>query len=103
MTDRHDVAARRPPAAHGFAGRVTARGPLAFVLGVLVAAPVLLVTLSLAALLVGGGALAALVLPVLLRHARRPSGGAGQDDDVIELEADQFRRVDPRDRNGPRP
>jgi len=93
MTDQHDVGPRRPPTAHGFSRTYTVRGPLAPLIGLLVLAPALLAVVSLAALLVGGGALAALVLPALLRHRARQAVPPG-DRDTIELDHDQYRHVD---------
>lgn len=101
MTDTRDVDPRRGPRLHGFSRTYAFRGPFAPLIGLLVLAPALLAVVSLAAVLVGGGALAAVLLPVLLRHRSRqrqavPPGGP----DTIELDHDQYRRVDtsqPRD------
>jgi len=102
MTDTQDVDPRSRPRVHGFSRTYTMRGPLAPLVGLLVLAPALLAVVSLAALLVGGGALAAMLLPVLLRRRVRQGQAvppAGRD--TIELDQDQYRRVDapaPRDR-----
>ncbi|MCK6557248.1 hypothetical protein L6Q96_22130 [Candidatus Binatia bacterium] len=104
MTEPLDAEPHRRPRTHGFARTFTLRGPLAPLLGLLVLAPALLAVLSLAALLVGGGALAALLLPPLLRHRNRqrqamPRGEA----DCIELDREQYRRVDSPGTPTPRP
>lgn len=60
-------------------------------LALLLVAPLLLVFLSFAAVLMAGGAVAAFVLPLFLRRRlRRPE----QDPDVITLERDQFSRLE---------
>jgi hypothetical protein len=60
----------------------------------LIAAPLLLATLSVAALALAGGTAAALLLPLF--GGRRPRGQAA-DDGCITLERDQYTRVE-RDR-----
>lgn len=70
------------------------RGPWAPLVGLLVLAPALLAVLSLAALLVGGGALAALLLPALLRHrGKHGQPVPGNGGDCIELDREQYRRI----------
>jgi len=67
------------------------QGTLPPALALLLVAPLLLVFLSFAAMLVAGGTVAALFLPLFLRgRLRRPE----RDDDVITLEHDQYSRVD---------
>ena len=67
------------------------QGRLPPALALLLVAPLLLVFLSFAAMLVAGGTVAALFLPLFLRgRLRRPE----RDDDVITLEHDQYSRVD---------
>lgn len=68
------------------------RGTLSPLSGVLLVAPLLLIFFSLAAALLAGGALAALVLPFILR--RRVEQTPPRRPDYIELEPDQYRRVD---------
>ena len=66
------------------------RGTVPALLALLVMAPLLFVFLSVAAMLVAGGVLGALVLPWFLgRGARGP-----RDTREIELGRDQYRRVD---------
>ncbi|HXQ20229.1 MAG TPA: hypothetical protein VN812_01060 [Candidatus Acidoferrales bacterium] len=64
-------------------------GALPPALALLLVAPLLFVFLSIAAVVVTGGALAAFVLPIVLR-GRNPRRG---DDDVITLERDQYSHV----------
>lgn len=60
-------------------------------LALLLVAPLLFVFLSFAAMLLAGGTVAALVLPLFLRgRLRRPERDAG----AITLERDQYSRVD---------
>jgi hypothetical protein len=83
----------------------TTDGPRGFVyqgnvpplLGLLLMAPLLLVFLSVAAALVAGGTVAAVVLPWFLRHRF----GAPKDTDCIELPRDQYTRVDDERRRLP--
>lgn len=60
-------------------------------LALLLVAPLLLIFLSFAAVLMAGGTVAALVLPLFLRRRLRR---AQQDPDVITLERDQFSRLE---------
>ncbi len=70
------------------------QGTLPPALALLLVAPLLFVFLSVAAVLIAGGALAALGLPLVLRRRlRRPA--ADGDGDVVTLEPDQYSRVDP--------
>ena len=102
MTDPHDVDPQRPRV-HVFARAFTLRGPLAPLVGLLVLAPALLAVLSLAALLVGGGALAALLLPALLRRRGRHTGAMpSAEGDYIELDREQYRHVDTTSARAPR-
>ena len=66
------------------------RGTVPPWLALLMVAPLLFVFLSFAAVLVTGGALGALVLPLFLRRG----SGARRDTHEIELDRDQYRRVD---------
>ncbi len=67
------------------------QGTLPPALALLFVAPLLLVFLSFAAMLLAGGAVAALFLPLFLRsRLRRPE----PDHDVITLERDQYSAVD---------
>lgn len=67
------------------------QGTLPPALALLLIAPLLLVFLSFAAMLVAGGTVAALFLPLFFRgRLRRPE----RDDDVITLERDQYSPVD---------
>lgn len=66
-------------------------------LALLLVAPLLLVFLSLAAALVTGGALAAFFLPLFFRGRR----GKPRVPDCIELERDQYSRVDTQPRQLP--
>jgi hypothetical protein len=67
------------------------QGTLPPALALLLVAPLLLVFLSFAAMLVAGGAVAALFLPMFLRRRlRQPE----RDNDVITLERDQYSPVD---------
>jgi hypothetical protein len=66
-------------------------------LALLLVAPLLLVFLSLAAALVIGGALAAFFLPLFFRGRL----GKPRDADCIELERDQYSRVDTHPRQLP--
>jgi hypothetical protein len=85
----------------------TTEGPRAFVyqgtvpplLGLLLLAPMLLVFLSLAAAMVAGGTVAAVVLPWALRR----SFGKPQATNSIELSRDQYTRVDSAPRRLPPP
>jgi hypothetical protein len=65
--------------------------------GLLLVAPLLLVFLSLAAAVVAGGTVAAVALPWLLRRRF----GTPRDADCIELERDQYSRVDSAPRRLP--
>jgi hypothetical protein len=67
-------------------------GTLPPALALLLVAPVLFVFLSFAAVLLAGGTLAALGLPLLLRRRLRR---ADAESDAITLERDQYSRVDP--------
>jgi len=67
------------------------RGTLPPALGLLLLAPFAFLFLSFAAVLLAGGALATLVLPIFLR--RRLSRKA--DDQYIELKRDEYARVEP--------
>lgn len=76
------------------------QGTLPPALALLLVAPLLLVFLSFVAMLVAGGAVAALFLPLFLRgrlrerlreRLRQPE----RDNDVITLERDQYSPVDP--------
>jgi len=73
------------------------RGYLPPMLGVLLLAPLLVVFLSLAAAIVAGGTVAALVLPWLFRSrvVKPPSG------DSIELRRDQYSHVNSEPRRLP--
>jgi len=67
------------------------QGTLPPALALLLVAPLLLIFLSFAAMLVAGGTVAALFLPLFLRRRlRRPERDAG----VITLERDQYSQVD---------
>jgi hypothetical protein len=67
------------------------QGTLPPTLALLLVAPLLLIFLSFAAMLVAGGAVAALFLPLFLRgRLRRPE----RDNDVITLERDQYSQID---------
>ena len=67
------------------------QGTLPPALALLLIAPLLFVFLSFAALLLAGGTVAALVLPLVLRgRLRRPE----RNDDVITLERDQYSHVE---------
>jgi hypothetical protein len=66
-------------------------GTLPPALALLLIAPLLFVFLSFAAILLAGGTVAALFLPLFLRGRLRR---AGRDDNVITLERDQYSRVD---------
>jgi hypothetical protein len=67
------------------------QGTLPPALALLLVAPLLLVFLSFAAMLVAGGTVAALFLPLFLRgRLRRPE----RDNGVITLERDQYSQVD---------
>jgi len=66
------------------------RGTLPPALGVLLLVPILFLVLSVAAVALAGGALAAFVLPLVLgRRARRAA-----DDRAITLEPDQYSHID---------
>jgi len=67
------------------------QGTLPPALALLLVAPLLLVFLSFAALLVAGGTVAALLLPLSLRGRLRRRE---RDDDVISLDRDQYSPVD---------
>jgi len=68
------------------------QGTLPPALALLLVAPVLLVFLSFAAMLVAGGTVAALFLPLFLRsRLRRPERDTSN---VITLERDQYSQVD---------
>lgn len=67
------------------------RGTLPPALALLLVAPLLLVFLSFAAMLVAGGTVAALFLPLFLRGRLRRSE---RDNDVITLERHQYSPVD---------
>jgi hypothetical protein len=69
------------------------RGTLPPVLGLLLIAPLLFVFLSVAAVALAGGTLAAVFLPLLLRRRHNP----GRDAECITLDRDQYTRID-RDR-----
>lgn len=74
-------------------------GTLPPALVLLLAAPLLLVFLSFAAIVVAGGTVAALFLPLILRgRLRRPE----RDQHVITLERDQYSHVDRDSPNLPR-
>ncbi len=73
------------------------QGTLPPLLGLLLIAPLLLVFLSLAVVLVAGGTVAAVALPWFLRHRFGKPQGA----DCIELERDQYSRVDGEPRRLP--
>ena len=73
------------------------RGTVPPLLGLLLLAPLLLVFLSLAAALVAGGTVAAVVLPWFLRGRF----GKPRETDCIELERDQYSRVDSEPRRLP--
>jgi len=67
------------------------QGTLPPAVALLIVAPLLLVFLSFAAMLVAGGTVAALLLPLFLRgRLRRPA----RDEGVITLERDQYSQVD---------
>ena len=66
------------------------RGTVPPLLALLMVSPLLFIFLSLAAVLVTGGALGALVLPLFLRRG----SGAQRNAHEIELDRDQYRRVD---------
>ena len=67
------------------------QGTLPPALALLLIAPLLFVFLSFAALLLAGGTVAALFLPLVLRgRLRRPE----RNDDVITLERDQYSHVE---------
>jgi len=66
------------------------RGTLPPALGLLLLAPTLFLFLSVAAVALAGGTLAAFVLPLFL--GRRPRAAA--DDRSITLEPDQYSRID---------
>jgi hypothetical protein len=68
------------------------RGTLPPALALLLLAPLLFLFLSVAAVLLAGGALAAVLLPVFLRGRRLPK----RDADCITLERDEYARVDPK-------
>ena len=67
------------------------QGTLPPALALLLVAPLLFVFLSFAAMLLAGGTVAALFLPLLLRGRLRRQA---PDEDVITLERDQYTRVD---------
>jgi hypothetical protein len=67
------------------------RGTLPPALGLLLIAPLLFVFLSLAAVALAGGALAAVFLPLLLRRRKDPR----RDAECITLDRNQYRHVDP--------
>jgi hypothetical protein len=69
------------------------RGRLSPLTGLLVLAPLLVIFFSLFAALLIGGAIAALVLPILLRLRL---GQQRRSADYIELDRDQYRRIDTR-------
>lgn len=73
------------------------RGTLPPALGLLLLAPFAFLLLSFAAMLVAGGALATLILPIFLRRRRV----AKSDDHSIELEPDEYARVEPTARQLP--
>ena len=61
-------------------------------LAVLLVAPLLFIFLSFALFVLAGGTLVALTLPLFMRGRRRPSADAN----CIELDRDQYSRVDQR-------
>lgn len=67
------------------------QGTLPPALALLLVAPLLFVFLSFAAMLLAGGTVATLFLPLLLRGRLRRQA---PDEDVITLERDQYTRVD---------
>lgn len=73
------------------------RGTLPPVLGLLLLAPLLLIFLSVAAALVAGGTVAAVVLPWLFRSR----AGKPRHADSIELRPDQYSHVDREPRRLP--
>lgn len=73
------------------------RGTLPPALALLFLAPLLFLFLSFAAVLLAGGALTALVLPLFLRRGVR----GRRDGGAIELDRDQYSRVDTETRRLP--
>jgi hypothetical protein len=67
------------------------RGTIPPALALLLVAPMLLIFFSFAAMLLAGGTVGALVLPLLFRRGRATQRPAN----AIELDRDQYRRVDP--------
>jgi hypothetical protein len=74
----------------------TYRGVLPPALALLVAAPLLFLVLSMAAIALAGGTLAALFVPIFLRGRwlRSQRTNAPPEVDCIELERNQYSRVD---------
>ena len=68
------------------------RGTLPPALGLLLLAPLAFLFLSFAAVLLTGGALATLVLPIFLRSRRSQPA----DDHSIELDRSEYAHVEPR-------
>ena len=68
------------------------RGTIPSLLGILLVIPVLLAFVSLFAVLLGGAALGALLVPLL---ARRRGRRIARDGDAIELSPDQYSRIEP--------
>ena len=85
MQDHKHTESERP---RQFAYRATL--PPALLL--LLAAPLLFLFLSFAAVALAGGSLAAFVLPLLFRNRQRPPV---QDEECITLSREQYSRVDP--------
>ena len=77
------------------------RGTLPPALGLLLLVPFAFLFLSFAAVLFAGGALATLVLPIFLRHRLSRKTEENTEGQAIELERDEYTRVEPTVRQLP--